>query len=350
MIDAPKIRNILFFGLMALALIIFLFILRPFFFPVFWAAVIASVFRPIFLRVRQKISSPDISSIIVVLMILLILLLPAGIIGGLAISESFDLYSNMDSNNSYLQSVLQDIFNQFTHHPIVQRLHIDEKIWIEKFTETTTALANYLLGSIRSLTENTLIFILKFGVMLYALYFFIRDGDKFQNMIVRFFPLGGGREKILLEKFKTTALATLKVTLIIGGIQGTLGGIIFFFTGIKGSMMWGIIMVLTSIIPSVGCSIIWAPAGVIMLVTGHAWRGVVILLFGALVISTVDQFLRPFLLGKNVQMHPLMIFLSTLGGIMLFGISGFVIGPIVCALFMAILEMYEQYYKDEISS
>ncbi len=349
MIDAPKIRNILFFGLMALVLIIFLFILRPFFFPIFWAAVIASVFRPVYIKVRQTIGNPDLSSILVLHVILLILLLPAGIIGGLAISESLDLYGNMDSNNRYMQAVLQDIFNQFTHHPIVQKLHIDEKIWIEKLTETTKALADYLLGSIRSLTENTLIFIVKFGVMLYALYFFIRDGDRFLNMIIRYFPLGGGREEILLEKFKTTALATLKVTLIIGGIQGTLGGIVFFITGIKGSMMWGIVMVLTSIIPTVGCSIIWAPAGIIMLLTGHLWQGIVILLFGALIISTVDQFLRPFLLGKDVQMHPLMIFLSTLGGIMLFGISGFVIGPIVCSLFLAILEMYEQYYKDEIS-
>jgi predicted PurR-regulated permease PerM len=348
MIDAPKIRNILFFGLMALVLIVFLFILRPFFFPIFWAAIIASVFRPVYLKVRKIIGNPDLSSIFVLLMILFILLLPAGIIGGLAISESLDLYGNMDSNN-HMQSLIKDIFSQFTHHPIVQKLNIDETIWIEKLTETTKALANYLLGSIRSLTENTLIFIVKFGVMLYALYFFIRDGDRFLNMIVRFFPLGGGREEILLEKFKTTALATLKVTLIIGGIQGMLGGIIFFVTGIKGSMMWGIVMVLTSIIPSVGCSIIWAPAGVIMLITGHLWQGTVILLFGALVISTIDQFLRPFLLGKDVQMHPLMIFLSTLGGIMLFGLSGFVIGPVVFSLFLAILEMYEQYYKDEIS-
>jgi len=349
MIDAPKIRNVLFFGLMVLVLVVFLFVMKPFFFPIFWAAVIASVFRPVYKKVRGKINNPDLSCTLVVVLILLIILLPAGIIGSLAISESVDLYSSVDKDNNDVKVSIQNIFNQFTHHPMVQKLRIDEKIWIEKFTEATKAIANYLLGSIRSLTENALIFFLKFGVMLYALYFFIRDGDKFQKMLIRFIPLGGGREEILLQKFKTTALATLKVTLIIGGIQGMLGGIIFFITGINGSMMWTIIMVLTSIIPSVGCSIIWAPAGIIMLITGHTWQGILILLFGALVISTVDQLLRPFLLGKDVQMHPLMIFLSTLGGIMLFGISGFVIGPIVCSLFLAILEMYEQYYTDEIS-
>ena len=349
MIDAPKIRNILFFGLMALVMIVFLFIMKPFFFPVFWAAVIASIFRPIYQKVHRKIGNPDISSTLVLIMILLIILIPAGVIGSLGISESLDLYSTMDKDNNDMQAGIQNILNQFTHHPTVQKLRIDEKVWIEKLTETTKAVANYLLNSIRSLTENALIFFVKFGVMLYALYFFIRDGDKFLKMIIRFFPLGGGREEILLEKFKTTALATLKVTLIIGGIQGMLGGMIFFITGVKGAMMWGIIMILTSIIPSVGCSIIWAPAGVIMLITGHTWQGTAILLFGVLVISTIDQLLRPLLLGKDVQLHPLMIFLSTLGGIMLFGISGFVIGPIVCALFIAILEMYEQYYQAEIS-
>jgi predicted PurR-regulated permease PerM len=350
MIDAPKIRNVLFFGLMALVLVVFLFIMKPFFFPIFWAAVIASVFRPIYKKIHGKISNPDVSCILVVVLILLIILLPAGIIGSLTISESVDLYSSMDKDNNNVKTGIQNIFTQFTHHPTVQKLRIDEQIWIEKFTEATKAVANYLLASIRSLTENALIFFVKFGVMLYALYFFIRDGDKFLKMLIRYFPLGGGREEILLQKFKTTALATLKVTLIIGGIQGMLGGFIFFITGISGSMMWGIIMVLTSIIPSIGCSIIWAPAAVIMLVTGHTWQGIAILLFGLLVISTVDQLLRPFLLGKDVQMHPLMIFLSTLGGIMLFGISGFVIGPIVCSLFLAILEMYEQYYTSEMRS
>ena len=105
-------------------------------------------------------------------------------------------------------------------------------------------------------------------------------------------------------------------------------------------------MVLTAIVPVVGCSIVWAPAGVIMLLMGHIWQGVLILAFGVFVITMVDNILRPILLGRDVQMHPLLIFLSTLGGISLFGFSGFVIGPIISSLLLAIWEMYDQFYLD----
>ena len=163
--------------------------------------------------------------------------------------------------------------------------------------------------------------------MLYTLFYFIRDGEKFLGKAVRVFSLGQEREKVLYERFVADGRATLKVTLIIGGIQGTLGGLIFWLTGIEGPLMWGIVMIFTAIVPVVGCSIIWVPAGVIMMITGHFLKGVIILTFGVLVISMVDHFLRPILIGRDVQMHPLMVFLSTLGGLSLFGFSGFIIGP-----------------------
>jgi predicted PurR-regulated permease PerM len=105
-------------------------------------------------------------------------------------------------------------------------------------------------------------------------------------------------------------------------------------------------MIFTAIVPVVGCSIIWVPAGVIMLITGHFWKGMIIFAFGVLVISMVDHFLRPILIGRDVQMHPLMVFLSTLGGLSLFGFSGFIIGPIVASLLLAIWAMYEEFYRD----
>jgi predicted PurR-regulated permease PerM len=122
--------------------------------------------------------------------------------------------------------------------------------------------------------------------------------------------------------------------LIIGGLQGLLGATLFFFLGIDGALTWGVVMTLMSIVPGVGSSIVWVPAALIMLFTGHYWEGITILAVGALVISMVDNLLRPVLLGKDIQMHPLLIFLSTLGGIMLFGISGFVLGPMIIAFSM----------------
>jgi predicted PurR-regulated permease PerM len=347
--NATKVRSIMFFALMGIAGLMLLFILKPFFYALFWASVIASVFRPLFCKINRKLNRPDVSSSIVIVVILLIIFLPAAIISSLVIAESIDIYNSIDSSSPTLESSLKNTFNQFTHNPYIQKLNIKEKVWIDKMAEATKAVANYLLGSLKGLTENALTFFVQFGVMLYALYFFVRDGNRFLQAIMRFFPLGNGREHILYEKFKVTAWATLKVTMIIGGIQGVLGGLIFFLTGIKGALTWAIIMVMTSIIPSVGCAIVWLPAAVIMIILGHIWEGIIILAFGTFVISMVDHFLRPVLLGKDVELHPLTIFLSTLGGIMLFGISGFVIGPIVASLFLSILEMYEQYYQSDIT-
>jgi predicted PurR-regulated permease PerM len=184
--------------------------------------------------------------------------------------------------------------------------------------------------------------------MLYTLFFFIRDGDKFLGMAMRVLSLGQEREKVLYERFVATARATLKVTMIIGGLQGSLGGLMFWVTGIEGALVWGVVMILFSIVPVVGCSIIWIPAGVIMLLMGHFWKGILILAFGVFVISMVDNLLRPILLGRDVQMHPLLIFLSTLGGLSLFGFSGFVIGPIITSLLLAMWAMYDQ-FRDAVS-
>jgi predicted PurR-regulated permease PerM len=183
--------------------------------------------------------------------------------------------------------------------------------------------------------------------MLYTLFFFVRDGDQFFRMAMKVIPLGMGREKFLYERFIVTARSTLKVTLIIGGIQGALGAIVFFATDVEGALIWGLLMILMAIVPVVGCSIIWAPAGIVMILMGHIWQGILILAVGIFVISTVDNLLRPILLGKDVEMHPLLIFLSTLGGIIIFGFSGFVIGPVVTSLLIALWEMYEEFYRKE---
>jgi predicted PurR-regulated permease PerM len=150
-----------------------------------------------------------------------------------------------------------------------------------------------------------------------------------------------------ISEFLVTAKATLKFTFVIGGIQGLLGGLIFYITGIENPLVWGVLMVGLSIVPAIGSAIIWAPAGIIMLLLGHIWQGITILLFGAVVISLVDNLLRPILLGNDIQMHSLLIFLSTLGGIAVFGFSGFVLGPVIASFFLASWKLLLELYLEE---
>jgi predicted PurR-regulated permease PerM len=162
-------------------------------------------------------------------------------------------------------------------------------------------------------------------------------------------PLGDRYEQKLYDRFTSTARATIKGNLILGAIQGGLGVILFTLTGVPGALIWGVIMMLFCVIPGLGSFIVWFPAGLITILAGNTWQGIIILLVGALIISTIDNFLRPVLVGKDIQMHPLLVLFSTLGGIVVFGASGFIIGPIIAALFMAFWDMYEGYYHEELN-
>jgi predicted PurR-regulated permease PerM len=342
-----KNSNVPFYVILVLVTLLFLYLLMPFFFPIFWAAVIAGVFHPVYRRINRRLNRPNLSTVIVFFVIALIILLPASVVGTLVFNESIQLYSDLSSDTKHLNKHFDDIISSITNHPYARLFHVNKALLFAKTAEITRSITNYIFVHLTALTQNTLGLLVKFAIMLYTLFFFIRDGDKFSGMVTRILPLGRGREKLLTDRFFATARSTLKVTLIIGGIQGVLGGIVFLIAGIEGALIWGLLMIIMAVVPVVGCSVIWAPAGIIMLLTGHIWEGVMILAFGLLVISMIDNLLRPVLLGKDVEMHPLLIFLSTLGGIVLFGLSGFVIGPIITSMLLAIWEMYDEFFRKD---
>ena len=340
--------SIPFFVMLGLVTILFLYLLRPFFFPIFWAAVIAGVFRPLYKRINGKLNRPNLSTAILFVVIALIILLPAGGVGKLVFNESVQIYQKMSSPDAkQAERSVRRFISAITDNSVARMFNVNKAFLVAKTTEVAQGITNYIFVHLKELTQNTLGLLVQFAIMLYTLFFFIRDGDRFLRLGLKFLPFGLGRERFLYERFITTARSTLKVTLIIGGIQGALGGIVFFVTDIEGALIWGLLMILMAIVPVVGCTIIWAPAGLLMLLNGHLWEGILILAVGAFVISTVDNLLRPILLGQDVEMHPLLIFLSTLGGIILFGFSGFVIGPVVTSLLIALWQMYQEFYLKE---
>jgi predicted PurR-regulated permease PerM len=346
--ETLKPHTVLFFAIMLIVTISFFYIMKPFIYALLWAIIIAGLFMPVYKIVEKKLHRPTASAAIVLVLICLIFILPIGFVASLLLAESMDIYQSLSNDNSQINVNVRKLTELVKHNIYTDRLHLDDAALTAKITELSKSIAGYILENLTSFTKNTIQFFVQVGVMLYALFYFIRDGEDFLASILRFLPLGQGRERILLAHFQKTANATLKVTLIIGGIQGILGGLLFIFTGIPGAILWGVVMVITAVIPVVGCALVWAPAGVFMMVTGHIWTGIFILAFGSLVISMVDHFLRPILLGKDVSMHPLLIFLSTMGGLIVFGFSGFIIGPIIMSLVLAVWRMYEEYYIKEI--
>jgi predicted PurR-regulated permease PerM len=315
--------------------------------PVFWAIVIAAIFEPLYEGFQRKFSRADLSASLTFAIVILIIVIPAFVVGYLLLAESVSMYRALgEAGGGEFGRQVSAAVDAVRHNAVVRRLGVDEGAWVAKISDVARGIADYILASLTSLTQNTLVFLLRFAVMLYTLFYFLRDGKKFRGIVKRLLPLDRGREEVLYDRFVLTARSTVKVTLIIGGVQGVFGALLFLLLGIQGALIWGVLMFLASVLPS-GSVIIWAPVGVILILTGHVWEGVATVISCTLLIVFIDAYLRPRLVGRDIEMHPLLIFLSTFGGMAVFGISGFVIGPIVTALLSAIIEMYESDSRGE---
>lgn len=347
--DFSKIRNFLFLVSVVVVSVVFLFVIKTFAYPIFWAAIVAGVFYPLYRWLGSKINRPNLNTVIVLILTFLIIVIPLFFVSSLVIKESLDIYTAVTNNSSQIGAAVQGALNWIKHNPYTAGLNVDEAFWTDKLSELAKTITNFLLESGKNFTQNSLIFLLMFMIMFYALFFFVRDGERLLKKFMHLCPLGDKYEKMLYRKFTSTVRATLKGSLIVGLIQGALGAVMFLVAGIQGAAIWGVLMTLFAIIPGIGSYFIWFPAAIILLIMGKIWQGVFMIIFGALVIGTIDNILRPILVGKDTQMHPLLVLLSTLGGIAVFGISGFIIGPIITSLMLSFWEMYEHYYHNELN-
>ncbi|MFH1947344.1 MAG: AI-2E family transporter [Candidatus Magasanikbacteria bacterium] len=343
-----KMRSSFFFGLIIILAIAILYILRPFIYPIFWAAVIAMMFYPFYSWLNNHLKAPNLTGFITLVITIVVIFLPLIFISSLLVNESIDLYQSVSKWNIGKQIEVATKWLEGTSlAPLIEGTRNE---WASYVANTAKSLSIFLFNNVKNVTQFSLRLIFMMFIMFYTLFYFLKDGEKMLKRLMHLSPLGNEYEKMLYDKFRSTARATLKGTFIVGGIQGILGGILFWATGIEGALIWGVVMIGLSIIPAIGSFIIWLPAAILMLALGNIWQGVTILLVGTLLISTIDNILRPPLVGKDIQMHPLLVLFSTLGGIILFGISGFVIGPIIASLFVAVMAIYDHHYRNELEN
>lgn len=341
-------RHFIFFILLAAVTVAFFAVMKPFFYPLFWAAILASVFYPLFKLIDKNIKVPSLSSVIILIIIFIIIVLPMIGIGTLVVKESLGLYGTAANNSGEINSNIQQVIRWIKQNPYTAQFNIDQTFLTQKVVEIYQSVTIFLLDNAKIITQNSIVFTVKFFIMFYALFFFVRDGEKFLKELMHLSPLGDRYERILYNKFTSTVRATIKGSMIIGLIQGALGWGMFTVAGVQGALVWGLMMVLFATIPGIGCYFIWLPAAIVMLLTGHIVAGIGMILFGTFVIGTIDNFIRPILVGKDSELHPLLVLFSTLGGIVTFGISGFIIGPVIASLLLSFWEMYDEYYKKEL--
>ena len=323
-----------------------LYLLKPFLYPIFWAAVIAIMFYPLYSWLDSHIPT-GISITLTLATVVITLLLPLTILSALLVNESIDLYQHVSSQN--IRGALEVAEGWFANTSIESYIEQAKTDWPKYTANIAKTTSGAIFDVAKNITQNSLRFVFMLFIMFYSLFYFLKDGKRMLSRLMHLSPLGDQYERMLYHRFTSTTRATLKSTIIVGGIQGMLGGLLFLVAGLQGAFVWGMIMVVLAIIPALGPPLILIPVGLVSLVLGNVGVGM-LLLIGAVVISFIDNLLRPLLVGKDIQMHPLVVLFSTLGGIFLFGVSGFVIGPIIAALYTSIMSIYEHYYKSELLS
>jgi predicted PurR-regulated permease PerM len=200
--------------------------------------------------------------------------------------------------------------------------------------------SEFLAGQAINIGQSTFEFVVNLFVMLYLLFFLLRDGDLLGRRVRRALPLRDKQLDELLLKFNVVIRATVKGNMLIALLQGALGGLIFWLLGISGALLWAVVMAFLSLLPAIGAGLVWIPVALYLLATGAIWQGVTLVAYGALVIGLVDNLLRPILVGKDTKMPDYVVLISTLGGIEVFGLNGFVIGPVIAAMFIAVWDLY----------
>ncbi len=318
----------------------FAWIVWPFFGAVFWATVLAILFSPLYRRLlRSMRQRRTLAALTTVLIILVIVILPSALISALLLHEAFGVYDRVQSGELniglYFQQILGSQPGWITN--LLERLGLNSVGSVqEKLSSGLMKGIQLLASQALNVGQNALEFFVGLFIMLYLLFFLLRDGSELSQQIRRAIPLPDELQRNLFGKFTNVIRATIKGSVVVAIVQGALGGLIFWFLGVNAAVLWAVVMAFLSLLPAVGTGIVWLPVAVYLLATGATWDGVILIAYGVLVIGLVDNILRPILVGKDTQMPDYVVLISTLGGIVVFGLNGFVIGPVIAAMFIAV--------------
>lgn len=336
-----KLAQNSFLLLLALVTVLFGWLLQPFFGAVLWAVVIAIVFYPLKQHWEQRFGThKNLLSLSVLGVCTLIVILPLLFVGVTLVQEVSAFYQKVDKGQINFSHYLEQVQAYPPLQNLMSRFGVDLDSIKKGATDVALQAGRYAGSQAVSIGQNTAQFVISFVLMLYLAFFFLRDGEKLVELLVRGLPLGDRRERRLLGKIGQMTNATVKGNLVVAAIQGALGGIIFWILGVQSALLWGVVMAMASLLPSVGSALIWAPVAIYFLVTGDIWQGTVLIAFGAGVIGMVDNVLRPILVGRETKMPDYLVLISTLSGIAIFGLNGFVLGPLIAALFLAFWDIF----------
>jgi predicted PurR-regulated permease PerM len=328
-----------FYILLAAVTLAFFWVLQPFFSAVFWGTILAIIFTPLNNRIKRQLHGrANSASLITLVLCLLIVVLPLTLMTGSLVREGSVVVHQIRSGEinfgAYFEQAVRALPAPVSS--TLARFGLADMATVQgKLATAAGEASQYLATQALSIGQNTFQFVISFAIMLYLLFFLLRDGATISRHIRQAIPLSEEHKQHLLRKFTAVIRATVKGNIVVAIVQGALGGLMFWALGIQGAVLWAFVMAFLSLLPAVGAGLIWGPVAIYYLLIGVTWKAVAVIAFGALVIGAVDNVLRPILVGKDTKLPDWVVLISTLGGMALFGLNGFVIGPLIAALFIA---------------
>jgi len=319
-------------------------ILVPFYAAIMWGIIIALLFAPVYrwllLRLKQR---PTLAALLTLLIVMVIVILPLALVLAALAREAALLYQRLQSGALNPALYLHGVYDALPGWimTLLERFGLSD---FDTLQRRATALlsqgAQFIAAQALSIGQNTFEFLASGFITLYLAFFLIRDGQQVMLALGRANPLAPAHTQVLLEKFSTVIRATVKGNLLVAAIQGALGGIAFWFLGVTGALLWAVLMAFLSLLPAIGAALVWLPVALYFLATGALWQSVTLVAYGLLVIGLVDNLLRPVLVGKDTRMPDYIVMITTFGGMSVFGINGFVLGPAIAAMFIAVWHIH----------
>ena len=319
--------------------IAFIVVMRGFLITVMMAAIFTVIVYPGYRILLSWCHGRErLAAAIYIILLALLVIIPTIAILSIMVAQGLEISSG--AGTIIQEQVASGAWaEKLSHLPFMDRILPYREEILQKSTQVTSAVGGYVVGKLTAFTKGTFQVIVHTALMFYAMYFFLMDGHHLLRRTTAYLPLSPAERSRLIERFTSVSIATIKSTIVIGVVQGVLGGVGFAVAGLPGAVFWGVMLALLSLVPGIGIALVWIPAAVYLLVLGRITPAIVFAAYFTFVVGLVDNLLRPLLVGKDSQVHELMVLLSTLGGLMAFGLVGFIIGPVIAALFTTLWDI-----------
>ena len=330
------------------ATVAFFNMIKAFLVPMILAAVFAGLFFPFYSWLLKRTRGRKaLSAFVCCATLSLGLLFPAYAAAELVVREAVRLYQSAESKGNGLSE--ENIRAKVRGHPLIQKLRLEKMPLQTAFEHLAKKGTEFLANAINVASRETLELIFTLSITFFTMFYFFRDGPLLLAKLKYFSPMADDYEDELIRRFLSVSRATIKGTMLVALIKGALGGLTFWAFGIEGPVFWGVVMVFLSVLPIVGPWLVMYPAALILLLGGQVWQGIVLFLIATFVISLIDNLLEPIVIGRDSGLHELLVFFSMLGGIGLFGVMGFIVGPVIAALFITLLEIYGKEFSKQLT-